>query len=150
MNRKQTRGFSMVEIVIAIVIGAVLTTMMVRSFSTSSWGIAARQASQAFVSMHAKARAHAIERGEMVRLHVDEVGDSAWIVAGGDQIDVYRFGEELNVELGASFGTGFICFSPRGIADPDCSTTDATLTMTFSRGAETETLRVLPLGQIRR
>lgn len=151
MNRKQKQGFSMVEIVIAIVIGAVLTTMMVRSFNTSSWGIAARQAREAFVSLHAKARAHAIERGETVRLNMDEAGDSVWLTAGADQIDVYRFGEELNVELGASIGTpGFICFSPRGIADPDCSTSDQTVTVTFTRGAETESIRILPLGQIRR
>ncbi len=151
MHRHRRHGFSVVEIVIAIMVGAVLTTMFVRSFNTSSWGISVRQAQQAFASMHAKARAHAIERGETVYLHLDADGDSVWIVGSSDQIDAYRFRESLNVGLGHSEGTtAHVCFTPRGIADPRCAgASSGTLIVRFQRGTAVDSVRVLPLGQIR-
>src|SRR5687768_8788025 len=63
-NRRS--GFTMIELVIAITIGIVLTGIAYRGFAGYMGRTAARSARTTFASLHARTRANAIEMGTTV------------------------------------------------------------------------------------
>jgi prepilin-type N-terminal cleavage/methylation domain-containing protein len=71
-------GFTMVELVIALLIGSILTSIALSSYGNARGRFAVRGARTTFASLHARARAQAIESGSMMRLFVDMKGDSAF------------------------------------------------------------------------
>jgi prepilin-type N-terminal cleavage/methylation domain-containing protein len=147
--KRRSRGFTLIELIIAIMIGAILTSLAVKGFGTASTNLAARQARNVFNGMAARARAQAIESGSRTMLVANMAGDSVMIFAQGGVVENVRFGRELDVDLSSSVGNFNICMSPRGYADTDCSSSSTTIKLSFTAGANTESLEILPLGQIR-
>lgn len=149
MNRRN-RGFTLIEVIIAIMIGVILTSMAVKGFGAASTSLAARQARNVFNGMAARARAQAIESGITTVLIANVQGDSVMILGQGGQIvENVRFGEELAVDMQATGGNFRVCMSPRGYADTDCNSFSSTIKVSFTAGGNTESLEILPLGQIR-
>ena len=149
MNRR-SRGFSLIELIIAIMIGAILTSMAVKGFGSTSTSLAVSQARNVFNGMAARARAQAIESGTRTILIASITGDSVMILGQGGQIvENVRFAEELSVDIQASATTIRLCMSPRGYADTNCNSFSSTITVTFVAGSSSESLEILPLGQIR-
>lgn len=142
-------GFTIIELVVVITIGAVLTTFAVKGFGVTSNHAATRQARNVFNGMAARARAQAIETGMTTLLIADARGDSVLIFAGGRVVENVRFGEEMKVDIQASADVTRLCMNPRGYADQDCNSFDRTVEMTFARGEQSRSLEILPLGQIR-
>jgi prepilin-type N-terminal cleavage/methylation domain-containing protein len=147
--KRRTRGFTLIEVLIVLVISTILMSMAVKAFGATSSNLAARQARNVFNGMAARARAQAIESGFTTMLVANIPGDSVWIFANGRVVENVRFAEEMGVDIRASATTVRICMSPRGYANTTCNSFNSTVKMAFVQGAESETIEILPLGQIR-
>lgn len=144
-------GFTIIELIIAIVIGSILTTIALSRVSGAQNRVAVRGAQTTYAAVNARARAHAIERGVNVTFGVDAAGDSLWIEQGGDMIETVRLGEDnVDMRISSPSVTNFtVCYSPRGYRDTRCGTTLPTLVrLHFDRGGETIALWMLPMGQL--
>lgn len=150
-------GYTIVELLLVIVIGAILATMTVPSFTRLASGQNARNARDAVVWMAARARSRAIERGEVVKLEIHVGNERAWIVrrnAGtalaSDTLEKIDFAVEQNVQINAPARIA-LCYNPRGYAF-SCSAYSpaATVDVTFMHAGKSAVARVRPLGQIER
>jgi prepilin-type N-terminal cleavage/methylation domain-containing protein len=144
-NRK--RGFTIVELVVALIIGVLLTSIAVRGFSGLQGRMAARQARQVFASIHARTRASAIEFGQTTRLNIDFDADSVWISRGAVIVEVMPFRKNLGVDIQGT-GTLRLCMNSRGFADTGCNSFNATQTVVFQAGTDTAGVQIRTLGQL--
>ena len=55
----------------------------------------------------------------------------------------------MGVDLQATTTTVRICMGPRGYANTSCNSFSSPVKMGFVQGAQSETIEILPLGQIR-
>ena len=106
--RLDKKGNSLIEVVMVLMIGGVLLDMSLKAAGPVTANLSLSAAQQSFVVLHARARAHAVERGTTAEFHVDPVGDSAWIEIDGETLDVARY-DAVNLE--ASGGLR-VCMSP--------------------------------------
>ena len=141
------RGFTLIEVVIALLIGSILTSIAMAGFGNARGGYAVRGARTTFASLHARTRAQAIEAGTRIALFVDVAGDSAFIWDGRNN-ETVLFGEELNIDLKSSSGNLVICMNPRGFADTDCNNFTSNVRLYFQHNADTASVEILPLGQL--
>ncbi|MFP3948616.1 MAG: Tfp pilus assembly protein FimT/FimU [Longimicrobiales bacterium] len=145
------RGFTMVEMIITIAVGAILLSIALRGLGGTMSSLAVDNARQSFASLQAQARTYAIERGELTRLGVDPAGDTAWVqAAGGTRVSFLDFMEERGVDVQTSTaGIITLCMNPRGFADVDCNSFGAnTVDVEFRQGGQSSTITILPLGQL--
>lgn len=145
---KRTSGFTLVEVVIALIFAAILLGVAVSAFGAVINRSAASQGLQAFQSLHARARAHAIEGGQNTMLWVDTPGDSVWLTRGGEVLETVRFSQELGVEIRGAPNFFRLCMGPRGYADVDCNSFTTTAKLEFSQGGNALYVEVLPMGQL--
>jgi len=145
---RHRRGFTVLELVVVIMVGAVLTTIAIRSLGGVQSRMSVRQARNVFASMHARARAQAVEFGENVLLEVDTGGDSIWVTRAGTVLEVIRFQNEMGVDITGSASTYTVCMNSRGFATESCNSFNTAVTLGFAQGGETASLQILPLGQV--
>jgi prepilin-type N-terminal cleavage/methylation domain-containing protein len=148
MNHR-ARGFTLIEVLIVMVVGGILAGIVIKEIGPASSRTSAQQARNVFVGMAARARAHAIERGQMTQLVVDAQADSVSIVAGDDVLETVHFRAAMGIDIQAADATTRICMSPRGFAEPSCNSFSTTIKMEFVRGTRSRAVEILPLGQIR-
>jgi prepilin-type N-terminal cleavage/methylation domain-containing protein len=146
MNSK--KGFTMVEMALALTIAAILFGIVTQAFGEVQNRFAAQQGLQLFESMHARARAHAIEGGVTTQLWVDTPGDSVWLVRRGQTLESVKFDQELGVEITGSPNFFRLCMGPRGFGDPDCTSFSSTARLTFAQGGRSFDVAILPMGQL--
>lgn len=142
------RGFTMIELVIAIVIGSILTSIALSSYGNARGAFAVRGARNTFASLHARARAQAIASGSSVRLVVDVSGDSIYLSDGTTNLETVHFADELHVDVSSTVGSFRLCMNSRGYADTDCNNFSSTVTLTFKQNADSSSVQILPLGQL--
>jgi Tfp pilus assembly protein FimT len=141
--------------VTVIVIGGVLTGIALNSFSRVRGQLSTRTAQSNFMGLHAQARAFSVERGVPVRLVVDEGTDRVRVEilgpAGTQVQNELDFREVFGVDLVTGQGSVNICFTPRGIANPNCAGafSGGSLVVQFNAANRTRTVTVFPLGQAR-
>ena len=141
---KRRSGFSIIELVVVLMVGSVLTSIAMTSFN----GVSGRFA-QTFMAMNARARAQAVEYGRTVWLNLDPGGDSVWLSRGSDVLEVLDFGEEFDVDIRTSTGSDLrVCMNARGFADTRCNNFASPVTVTFLLASDTASVRVLSLGQM--
>ena len=145
---QRRNGFTLVELAIALIFAAILLGIAVNAFGSVQNRTAASQAVMAFQSMHARARAQAIESGTNVSLIIHSAGDSVSINRLGNPLEVIRFDDEMGVEVTASPGIIVLCMSPRGYANLDCNNFSDPVKVQFSMGDKAETVQILPMGQL--
>lgn len=138
----------MIELVVALVIGAVLTGIAVSSISDAQGRTSVRGARRTFAALHARARATAIEGGTTTRMFIDLGGDSVALIRNGVSLDVVHFGGELDVDLRSGSSTLTLCMSSRGFANDACNSFTTAQTIEFWQNADSATVRLLPLGQL--
>ncbi len=137
------------ELVVVLMVGSVLTSIAIRSFNGISGRFAAKGARQTFMSMHARARAHAVEYGQTVRLNLDPAGDSVWLSRRGEVLEVVDFAKEFKVDVRTSTNSNLtVCMNARGFADTGCNNFVSPVTVTFLLASDTVWVRVLMLGQM--
>lgn len=141
-------GFTLSEVLVSLTLGAILTGMAVLNPNGARAGLAISGAERALGSLAARARAHAVERGAVVRLNVDPQADSIWVSLGGDLVAGQGLRSEFGVDVSVEGGGFHLCFTPRGFADPACSSSPQARVVQFSRASRTEEATILPLGQV--
>jgi prepilin-type N-terminal cleavage/methylation domain-containing protein len=141
------RGFTVLELVVALIIGGILTSIALSGFGNARGPYAVRGARTTFAALHARTRAQAIEAGSTMLLFVDVAGDSAFIW-GGRNLETIHFGEELNVDLRSKTGNIRLCMNARGFANPDCNNFTSPVELQFWHNADTASVQVLPMGQL--
>ena len=146
---KRRSGFSIIELVVVLMVGSVLTSIAITSFNGVSGRFAAKGARQTLMAMHARARAHAVEYGQIVRLNLDPDDDSVCLSRAGEVLEVLDFGEGFNVDIRTSTDAELsVCMNARGFADMGYNNFDSLLTVTLSLASDTTSIRVLTLGQM--
>ena len=145
-------GFTVIELIIAIVIGSILTSVALSRISGAQTRIAVRGAQTTYAAIHYRARVHGIEKGRNVMLHVETLGDSVWIEDDGEVLEKIRFGDEninMRIRSPSTLTQYTLCFTPRGYTDTDCNTNTANLTRIYMvQGADSVGLWLFPLGQL--
>jgi prepilin-type N-terminal cleavage/methylation domain-containing protein len=146
--RNRKGGFTILEMVVVVMVGALLAGIALQSLQGVQGRAAARQARMTFASLHARARANSIETGQLVRLGVDRDQDSVWVQRGTTRVETVRFDEELGVDIQ---GTGqlTLCMNPRGFAETTCNSFTSTETVVFAAGGDTAGLQIRTMGQLR-
>ena len=148
MNHRRS-GYTLLELVVVILVGSVITSIAITSFNGVSGRFAVKGARSTFQALHARARAQAIEFGRSVRLNVDVSGDSVWLTVADRTLETVRFGKEFNVDIKTSSLTDLrVCMNPRGFADPRCNSYSSPITVMFVLGEDTASVEILTLGQL--
>jgi Tfp pilus assembly protein FimT len=137
----------MIELLIVVTVGMILTGIAYRGFSGYMGKASARQARTSFAALHARARANAIEMGTTVQLNVDKDADSVWIQRGTTRIETIPFRRSLGVDIEGS-GTLRLCMNPRGFAETSCNSFTTTQTVVFKGGTDTAGVQVRTMGQL--
>jgi prepilin-type N-terminal cleavage/methylation domain-containing protein len=149
VTRNQPNGFTLIELIIVLVIGSVLLSMGVGRIGKTRSVLAAGGARQAFLALHSRTRAQAIEFGTTARLMLDVAGDSAWIVQGGETVETYRFSyDNVDVESNSVDHTLQMCMIPRGYSEPRCNSFTEPVELTFRTAESAVSVVLLPMGQV--
>ena len=154
---RQRGGFTLVELLIVMIIGAALTTMAIPSFTRLMNARNAQNARDRLVWLANRARVRAMERGNVQLFEVSPSLNAAWIVrrngaAAADTLERVRFTGEYSATVSTSTGnTITVCYSPRGYAF-SCSANSpaANVEATLTHAGKTATARIKPLGQVER
>lgn len=159
--KRNPSGFTLIELVVVILIGSILTSIALSTFQNVQTRFAVRGAKQMYMTLHQRARSKAVEMGETVLLMVQVPGDSALIFSPSEGVtDVTRFDEQLGVEMRTRGNTDFfMCMTPRGYADFNCGSFGAnnpsvtqtyadTVRLQFWLNADSASVLILPMGQL--
>lgn len=118
-------GFSLVELLFVILIGGVLMSLALPAFRGYTSRREAMNARHAFMMAASRARAAAVERGDVVVLMVRIYRDTVFVMSG-DGVDTLEVLDYRNSEIRADIlvdGTPApfrICYTPRGFVHPSC------------------------------
>ena len=146
--QNRNRGFTLIEMVIVVMVGIILSGIALSAFQGVQGRAAARQARLVFASLHARSRANAIEMGQLVRINVDRDTDSVWVQRGTTRVETMRFDDELGVDIQGT-GTLTICMNPRGFAETSCNSYSTTETLVFEAGGDTAAVQIRTMGQLK-
>lgn len=115
-------GFTMLEIIVALVIVSVMAVVAIPSFGNSLTNRRAENARNDLVYVASRAQMAAVARGEMVRLSMDPSMDRLTLLAAsGDTLEVLDMKARDDADLLIPTGTLHVCYSPLGFAHPSCS-----------------------------
>lgn len=150
-------GFTLIELIIAMIIAAVLMSYAIPSFTQMTKSRNAQNARDALVWMGTRARSRAIERGAVQLLEINPATERAWVVrrnptAASDTVETMNFSSVYGATLSTAANTTItVCYSPRGYAFSCSGQSPATnVDVTFTHADKTAVARVKPLGQIER
>ncbi|HEX6589354.1 MAG TPA: prepilin-type N-terminal cleavage/methylation domain-containing protein [Longimicrobiales bacterium] len=151
MDRAADRdGFTLVEVALVLTIAAVLIGFAVPQIQRGGHMRDVRGARDGVQLMGARARARAMEQARTVEFHLDVAGATAAIVEGGDTLERFAFGEELDVTATSSVEELVLCYTSRGFASEPCSTSIGDLEVVFERAGHEASLEIWQLGQMRK
>lgn len=142
------RGFTLIEVVLVVMVGAILTTIGMNAFGNVARSMRVSAARNAFVTYHARARASAIEFGANSQLFVDTGADTLAVTQNGRVRASLDFMREFNTDVQGSSSTYTLCMNPRGYAEADCNSFNSTVTLVFTSGGDTASVQIRPLGQL--
>ena len=93
--KSRSTGFTMIELIIVILIGSLLTSMALSSFRGAQSALAVRSAKAMYATAQQRARSQAIESGETVIFVVDMLGDSSYQFSPSGISEVTRYRPEM-------------------------------------------------------
>lgn len=146
---KRARGFTILELMVAVIVGGILTQMAIKGFGMVSSRVSAREARVVFHGLVSRTRAQAVESGSPAYLIADAGNDQVLIYSAGSLVERVDFMKEMHVDVQADETVFRVCMTPRGLANPVCNSFDSTISLKFVRGASSEDLKILPMGQLR-
>jgi prepilin-type N-terminal cleavage/methylation domain-containing protein len=145
--RRKTRGFSLIELTVSIVIAGILLDVAVRATVPVQDSLSVGSGRGVVAALHARARAQAVARGTMVRLIVDPTTDVVTIFEGSETIETVDLRETRGIDILGSSQIR-VCMTPRGFADTDCNSFESAVTVGLNRGGATSEIKLRPMGQI--
>ena len=140
-------GFSMLEVTVAVTIGIALTDLAVRNIGPVQSAVAVSSSAHTLTALVARTRAHAIERGAIVRLEIDTVEDRASINVGGDVLESIDF-KSMGVDLQSDSPQVRLCMNPSGFGETRCNSFTSDISVEAVRGEKSSTLVFGPLGRV--
>lgn len=140
--RQIRSGFTIIEIVIVLVIGAVLVSIAIPRAATFLDRIDVRGATTEAESMFSLARHYAISRGTQSTLDIDPVARTLTVRASGQLIETREIGAAHGVAI--STNRTSITYSPIGVGYGAVN-----FTMTLSKRLAADTIYVSRLGRVR-
>ena len=150
-------GFTLVEVLLVLIIGGILLGYAIPAFTNLTQRRNAQNARDAVIWMAARARARAIEQGQIQLLEIDPASDRAWIVRrntgtalASDTVEKINFVTEQKATVNTTANTKItVCYGSRGYAI-QCAGTSPTTTVdvTFTFMDQAAVARVKPLGEI--
>jgi prepilin-type N-terminal cleavage/methylation domain-containing protein len=141
------KGVTLIEMVITVVIGLILTSMAISAFAPARRLYTVRSARETLAAMHARTRAHGIEGGTTAVLNIDFGADEASIVRNGTVLETMNFAA-MHVDLQGKSSTLQICMNSRGFGEPSCNSFTGATEIVFVSEDSSKRLRVFPLGQL--
>lgn len=145
----RTSGFSIIELLVVLMVGSILTSIALVTFDGVTGRYAVTGAQRTFLSLHARARAQAVEYGESVTFNVDPVGDSVWLSRASGVLEILDFDDEFKVDIRTSTGLSLtMCMNARGFADMKCNNFSSPVTVTFLLASDSASVSVRTLGQM--
>jgi prepilin-type N-terminal cleavage/methylation domain-containing protein len=152
MKRLVRPGYTLVELVMVIVVGAILVGLVVNGASAYVSRKRVSNARDAFVYLAMRARSAAIERGRNVSLHLSEAQGRITVNEGcsasGAELERLHLENEFHAKVEAAKDPITVCYSPRGFAIEGQTTISAPTVVSFVIGKDTARARVAPLGQV--
>ena len=135
--RTHSRGFTLIEILLVLVLVGVLMRVALPYFRTATDKSSVRSAMDVVASLHARAKAVAVQRGRIAGLVMNPSAGTMVVVArntAGTGWDTIGRVENMRSRFGVSFTAtqNSIAFSPRGIGADVVSTTIVISKSTFS------------------
>lgn len=153
-TRGDRRGITVSEILFVVVIIGILAGVAFNNFADQRHGMTVRSAENGFLSLHAQARAAAVERGAMARLVVVPEEDRVSVVlgsgSGADTIRTTDFEGKFSASVEGDWDRLILCMTPRGFADIQCNSFERPTVVRFTRGSRTGGVELQPLGQAER
>ncbi|MFO7892286.1 MAG: prepilin-type N-terminal cleavage/methylation domain-containing protein [Longimicrobiales bacterium] len=149
-------GFTLVELLFVVLIGGILMSFALPAFREYTSRREVINARHAFMMSAARARAAAVERGEVVVLMVRIYRDSVFVMNADwtdtlEMID-YRGGEiRADIILEDTPAPFRICYVPRGFVHPSCQDGDylpTSIGFTNWTGADTVWAVINAVGQV--
>lgn len=148
-------GFSLIELIYALVLAAVIYTIALPVVGRARVEASVRNSKHVVVSSLALARATAIRFRRPAVLRLDSNGDRLWIEAdttvsgsgaGLDTIGFFDFRAELEVDLTSDRTS--LCFDGRGIATTTAACSQSGGLIVVARDDRADTVVVSPLGRV--
>lgn len=124
-HRGARRGFTAIELVLVLVIAGVLAGLSMPAFRQYRNQREVMNARHAFMMQAARARASAVERGDVVLLVTRIYRDSVFVLSAdwSDTLEVidFRGGEtRADIILEGTPAPFRLCYVPRGFVHPSC------------------------------
>ncbi len=143
---RDRRGFTLVEIVIVIVLIALMAAFAIPRIGDALVKQNIRSARVAITTLHAKARAYAIQRARQVALVTRN--NEIYLISMTpvtDVVDTIDAPVNLNTRYGVTVTTNndSIVFDPRGLG-----TATTTTDIVVSKNAYADTVKITPAGNI--
>ena len=145
--RGKTRGFSLIELTVTIVIAGVLLDTAVRVTAPVQDSLSVDSGIGVVAALHARARAQAVARGTMVQLIVDPSTDIVMVFEGATVLETVDLRTTRGIDIVGSSQIR-VCMTPRGFADTDCNSFNSAVTVALNRGEATSEVKLRPMGQI--
>lgn len=144
------RGFSIMEMVVVVAIVGVLSTITIQRIGPAKSQYSVRSSRTALATMVQRARAHAVEGAGLTRLVMDNVNDVAYLIQGADTLETLRVSDEFDADMSTSGGANaeWICMNSKGYADTRCTSFSNRLTVSFTINEYSDSLAILPMGQV--
>ncbi len=154
--RRGRPGFTLVELLFVVLIAGILMSFAMPAFREYISRREVINARTAFMMAATRARAAAVERGDVVVLMTRIYRDSVFVMSadGADTLEVidYRNGEiKANILLNNTPAPFRICYLPRGFVHPSCQDggyLPATIGFTNWSGADTVWAGINAVGQV--
>lgn len=145
-------GFTLLEVIIVLMIVAMVAGIVAPAVSGAQKRLSVDNSRNAAISLSARARALAANRGTTAVLEFDSDNDLAWVRMEDDTLSDGRidFASEYGTDLDFDGNILKICYSSKGYALFSCSSAGLPTTLTFSFGSNSGSVIVRPLGQIER
>lgn len=142
-------GFTVVELLIVLFIGTILTAVGVQEFGETRAVYELRNARNSLLVAASRARSEATRQGRPVELVIDPAGDRIRIQTSNGIIHQVRplieYGAEMDTEDGNPVT---VCYSAGGVVYQSCSSGSLPVEVTFTRGPYVQKAVVRPLGQV--
>jgi prepilin-type N-terminal cleavage/methylation domain-containing protein len=145
--RGKTRGFSLIELTVTIVIAGILLDTAVRVTAPVQDSLSVNSGIGVVAALHAQARAQAVARGTMVHLIVDPSTDIVTIYEGATVLETVDLQKTRGIDIVGSSQIK-VCMTPRGFADTDCNSFNSAVTVGLNRGEATSEMKLRPMGQV--